>query len=101
MNVAFIKVFLDVRFKGKVFSRCEVVNITFLHEGIQFEVDSMVPRLVLWEMLRIFFIKDRVVSMKLGGNLVNGGVCRMFCGEIYRVCGLCVKMNRMGFGIFV
>ena len=93
--------FLDIRFKGKVFSRCEVVNTTFLHGGIWFKVDGMVPRLVLWEVVRIFFIKDRVVLMKLGRNLVNGGVCGMFCGKICRVGGLCVKMDRMGFSILV
>ena len=51
--------------------------------------------------MRIFFIKDRVVLVKLGGKLVNSGMCGMFCGKICRVCGLCVKMNRMRFGILV
>ena len=92
---------MDVRFKGKVFSGCKAINTAFFHGGIQFEIDSMVSRLILWEMVRIFFIKDRVVSVKLGGNLVNGDVCGMFQGEICKVCGFCVKIDSMGFSILV
>src|SRR5712671_5228596 len=47
-NVTFLQVVVDVFFEGEILSRGETVDTTFLDVGIWFEVNRMVP----WLMLR-------------------------------------------------
>ena len=35
-----------------------MINATFFHGGIRFQVDGMVPRLMLWEALESLFAED-------------------------------------------
>ena len=46
-NVTFLQVVVDVFFEGEILSRGETVDTTFLDVGIWFEVNRMVPRLML------------------------------------------------------
>src|SRR5712672_3260826 len=46
-NVSFLQVVVNVFFEGEILSRGEMVDTTFLDFGIWFEVDRMIPRLML------------------------------------------------------
>src|SRR5712672_2488919 len=47
VNVTFLQVVIDVFFEGEILSRGEMVDTAFLDVGIRFEVNRMVPRLML------------------------------------------------------
>ena len=51
-----------------------MVNATFLHSGVRFQINGMVPRLVLWEMLGGLFTEDRLVFLKLGRDSLRGRI---------------------------
>jgi hypothetical protein len=42
----------------KDYGECETINATFLYGSIRFQVDGMVPWLMLWEALKGLFTED-------------------------------------------
>ena len=54
----------------KGFDRSEAVNAAFLHGCVRFQVNGMIPWLMLWESLGSLFAEDRFVYLKLGRDLL-------------------------------
>ena len=57
-DITFLEVVVDIFFQSKCFGRGKMVNATVLHSGIRFEVDGVVPWLMLWELFRSLFAED-------------------------------------------
>ena len=57
-----------------------MVNATFLHSGIWFQVNGVVPWLVLWETLEGLFTEDRLVFLELGRDSLKGRILVGFIG---------------------
>ena len=89
-DVTLSEVVINVFFQSKGFNRSEAVNATFLHSGIRFQVNSMVPRLVLWETLEGLFIKDRLVFLELGRDSLKGRIHMGFICQGGGMCGICL-----------
>ena len=86
MDVAFSEMVVNVFFQGEGFSRSKVVNATFFHSRIRFQINGMVPRLMLWKMLGGLFTKDRFVFLELGKDSLKG---RALMGFVCQGCGMC------------
>ena len=53
-----MEVVVNIFFQSKGFGRGKAVNATFLHGGIRFQIDGVVPWLMLWESFRSLFTED-------------------------------------------
>ena len=81
---------VNVFFQSKGFGRSEAVNATFLHSGVRFQVDGVVPRLVLWETLGDLFAEDRLVFLELGRDSLKGRIHMGFICQGGGMCGICL-----------
>jgi len=61
----------NVEFKCVHFCGSEAVDTAFLHSSVRFEVNGMVPWLVLGQAFRSLFAKDRAILSKLSRNVVK------------------------------
>ena len=61
----------NVEFKCVHFCGSEAVDTAFFHSSVRFEVNGMVPWLVLWQAFRSLFAKNRVILSKLSRNMVK------------------------------
>ena len=57
-DIAFSEVIVDIFFQGKGFGRGKAVNAAFLHGCVRFQINGMVPWLMLWESFRSLFAED-------------------------------------------
>jgi hypothetical protein len=62
--------------------------------SVGFEVDGMIPGLVLWELLGSMFAKNSVVLAEFGRNVVQEGSLGRIRGEVCGVHHLCASLHR-------
>src|SRR5712671_5911637 len=96
-NVTFLQVVVDVFFKGEILSRGETVDTAFLDVGIGFEVNRMVPRLMLRETVRGLFAEDDVILLELCRDVIEILDRDEVGSESDRVCLLGANENGMRF----
>src|SRR5882762_5548602 len=71
VNVSFLQVVIDVFFEGEVLSGSEMVDATFLHSGIRFEINRMIPGSVLRQTVRGFFAEDSAILLELCRDMIE------------------------------
>ena len=57
-DITFSEMVVDIFFQSKGFGRGKTVNATFLHGGVRFQIDGMVPWLMLWELFGSLFAEN-------------------------------------------
>ena len=62
---------VDVFFEGEVLSGSETVDATFLHGVIGFEINRMIPGLVLRQSVRGLFAEDSAILLELCRDMVE------------------------------
>ena len=96
-DVTFLQVVVDVFFEGEILSRGETVDTTFLDVGIGFEVNRMVPRLMLRETVRGLFAEDDAILLELCRDVIEILDRDEVGSESDRVCLLGANENRTRF----
>ena len=96
-NVTFLQVVIDVFFEGEILSRGETVDTAFLDVGIGFEVNRMVPRLMLRETVRGLFAEDDAILLELCRDVIEILDRDEVGSESDRVCLLGANENRTRF----
>ena len=62
---------VDVFFEGEVLSGSETVDAAFLHGVIGFEINRMIPGLVLRQSVRGLFAEDSAILLELCRDMVE------------------------------